>query len=348
MEDFLKSIQEISKSLKSIEEKRISFSQDFRKFLISNNLIENSNEMSLDKIKIAGIDGSILKKSLHGIDIVIKRAVGVIYTFENNKLVKTDYFPSEFPSPIPEVIKDAIPENELGVLLNIIRERKEIEISLQVLKKFKPDFLILDGSIIPHYTFSTDSTGIISDEWKKMIKKYIKMLSLALNMNVSVFGVIKDSRGKRFGEFLVENFSQLKNNPLLEKFKDTYVLSNVLQHKEFTIPFTYSSNPKSHPILKHFPEEISSKIFCFYSKPSKYDRPLRIDFLKKGENHKKITSLLISLAVSDNYGIPSILIEADRRARLPKKYVEKLYTSILSSLGFSYLLLEKRGERRPI
>jgi len=67
----------------------------------------------LDGIKIAGIDGGVVKKSLHGVDLRLSRAVGVVFSYSKNKLEKVEYHPSPFPTPIPNLIFDPYSELEL-------------------------------------------------------------------------------------------------------------------------------------------------------------------------------------------------------------------------------------------
>src|SRR3972149_8318649 len=42
---------------------------------------------SLEGMKIAGVDGGLVKKSFHGIDLMLLRAIGVIFSYDNGLYV---------------------------------------------------------------------------------------------------------------------------------------------------------------------------------------------------------------------------------------------------------------------
>ncbi|MEM5855697.1 MAG: hypothetical protein QW472_05285, partial [Candidatus Aenigmatarchaeota archaeon] len=60
------------------------------------------------------------------------------------------YYPEPLPSPIPNVIFDPFSELEFELNSNMQRQMIEVEIATEAIKKFKPDLLLLDGSIVPH------------------------------------------------------------------------------------------------------------------------------------------------------------------------------------------------------
>ena len=74
---------------------------------------------------VAGIDSGLLQKSLHGIDLILIRAVGVVYYFKNGKLNDVKYYsPSSFFEPI--IFQDPFSDIELDLATNVIRQKKKL------------------------------------------------------------------------------------------------------------------------------------------------------------------------------------------------------------------------------
>ncbi len=344
METFLERIDDLVKVVKAIENKKIELGKILR------------NELKIEKIEkfpqknafsVASVDGGLLKKSLQGIDIVVVRAAGVIYSIENSKVKKIDYFPKN-PEPKPSIWFEPYSQIEFEIKASIERQREEIELATQIVKKFNPDFILLDGSIIPHYTLPSKDS-LIFDCFTEMIKAYKNFFDEIKKSKTLCVGVVKDSRGKRFSEVVKDSISIPPTYiVLLEKMRDTNLLSYVLKEGECIPPFEYTSSPDTHPLLSYFPKGVSSLVYSFYLRVSSYDEPIRIDFFadKGVGSYKKIASLIQLLTPSKLYSIPSPLIEADKRARLKEIEIEKIYNRFVSKLGPFYSLFQKRRERK--
>ena len=344
MGSFLERIDNLVKVVKTIERKKI----EFGKFLRNKLKIEKIEEFSQEKVfSVASVDGGLLKKSLQGVDIIVVRAAGVIYSIKGSKVERIEYFPKN-PEPKPSIWFEPYSQIEFEIRANIERQREEIELATQIVKKFNPDFMLLDGSIIPHYTLPSKDS-LIFDCFTEMIKAYKNFFAEIKKSRSLCVGVVKDSRGKRFSEVVKDSISIPPTYLiLLEKMRDTNLLSYVLKDGECIPPFEYTPSPENHPLLSHFPKDISSLIYSFYIRVSPYDDPIRIDFLAdKGVNsYKKIASLIRLLTPSKLYSIPSPLIEADKRARLKEIEIEKIYNRFVSKLGPFYSLFQKRRERK--
>ena len=81
-------------------------------------------------------------------------------------------------------------------------------------------------------------------------------------------------------------------------------------------------------------------IYCFYLKTVPRDFPLRVEFLAGHKDPSRradqIASVLYPLSSHHaEYGIPSILIEADARARLHQADLDLVIESIITRIGFS-------------
>jgi hypothetical protein len=231
----------------------------------------------------------------------------------------------------------------------------EITSAIESMKKFKPDITLLDGSIIPHYTPKPDNP-ILKEYYDKLIETYRSLFRLSLENKMILAGVIEDSRGVKFCDILVRMvLSQVESEIskelklVLEKTKDSNLLYYVLEKGERTCAFNYSKNPRIHPILKEF-EGMSNSFYSFYIKTVEFDRPLRVDFLGFGNELDvvdKISCILMQTSGHSGYGLPSVLIEADQRARLSEKDLDMFYSDLVNRIGNVSTLFKMRREVRP-
>jgi hypothetical protein len=351
MEDFLKAVESLVKEIKIAEDKRKKLADIIRNSkILSNEFLEDSLIKKVEKreenFSVAGIDSGMVRKSLHGIDLILIRAVGVIFYFENGKLKRVEYYsPSTFFEPV--VFQDPFSEIELDTVTNIFRQTKEVKTANSVLNEFKPDFIFMDGSILPHYVPNIDKDSLLYPYFKSMIDSYKSLFSGIKNSKTILAGIIEDSRASRFCNLISEILKLDKDlSIVLEKSKDTNLLDYVLKRGERTSTFYYSSylDRALNSSLKDFNlKEFAS----FYIKLSDFDSPLRVDFLNdKDDAASKISSVLSSLIVSEGYSMPSVLIEADIRARLSEKNLEMFYQELAGKLGFISSLRKERRDRR--
>ncbi|MGC8812056.1 MAG: DNA double-strand break repair nuclease NurA [Candidatus Aenigmatarchaeota archaeon] len=354
MKDFIEITEELVKKIEKMEIERRNFGELLRKLPFSSGIedkqifeVEKSN---LENLKIAGIDGGMVKRSLHGIDLMLLRAVGVIFSYSKGKLEKVEYYPEAMPTPLPKIIFEPLHEIEFEINSNYERQIVEVTTASEVIEKFKPSIIFLDGSIIPHYTEKPAKNSILFPTYKKLIQSYLELFLKSREKNTILAGVIEDSRGTRFCELVKEASKDLLEfKPLLETTKDTNLLTYALKVGERTLVFNYSSEPEKHPILKEF-GEFSNCVFSFYLKTAEFDRPIRIDFLAEKDCVKTanfISSVLLALSGHSGYGMPSVLIEADQRARLTEKDLELFYYDLLAKAGNLASLFSLRREQRP-
>ena len=77
---------------------------------------------NLQKLKIGAVDGGLVQAKLHGMNLVVGRAVGVVFDFEAGHLFNTNYVPDAFPSV--EILPFNVPisEREYGISVSINRQ----------------------------------------------------------------------------------------------------------------------------------------------------------------------------------------------------------------------------------
>ena len=351
MEDFLRAVESLAREIKNAEEKRKILAEIIRNSEIhSNEFLEDSLIKPIERIEgnfsVAGVDSGMVRKSLHGIDLILIKVVGVVFYFEDGKLKDAKYYsPSTFFEPI--IFQDPFSEIELDAATNIFRQMKEVKAAEKVLKEFKPDFILLDGSILPHYVSNLDKDSFLYPYFKDMIAAYKSLFASVKSSKSILAGVIEDSRASRFCNLISENLKIDKELTLiLERSKDTNLLDYVLKKGERTTSFFYSSfleRIAASPLKEFNLREFAS----FYIKLSDVDAPLRVDFLNDKENAaNKISSVLSFLMTSEEYSMPTVLVEADIRARLSEKNLELFYQELAGRLGFLSSLRRERRERR--
>jgi len=360
MKEFIELTENLAKLISDIEAKRKKVGEILRMIstiAVDEDILEEKIILKVQpakaELELAGVDGGLVKKSFHGIDLMLLRAVGVIFSYKDGKLDKVEYYPNSIPTPEPRVVVDPFSELEFEVNSNIERQIKEVTIAKETIEKYEPEILLMHGSVIPHYTFVPDKSSLIFASYRNMIKAYQQLFDTVKKRKTILAGVIEDSRGTRFCEIVSEKILPKQKKSLsaavkltLLRTKDSNLLTYALQKGERTFVFPYSSKQKKHPILREFP---SDQIYSFYLKPVEFDRPIRIDFLgDKGVSvADRLSSILVGLSGHEGYAVPSVLVEADQRAKLTEKDLELFYFDLVNRVGNLPGLYTKRREQRP-
>ncbi len=322
--------------------------------ILEEKIIFPINPCNLHNLTVAGVDGGLVKRSFHGIDLMLLRAVGVIFSYNDNKLSNVEYYPEATPSPEPRTVLDPFSDIEFEVNSSIERLIKETTTAREAIEKFEPDFMLLNGSIVPHYIYVPEKGSLLYENYRRMIESYNKLFDAVKQRKTILAGVIEDSRGVRFCELLNNIFlthvhpnvpTELKI--VLNRTKDSNLLTYVLKKGERSFVFPYSSDADKQPILKELGAR--KQIFTFYLKTAEFDRPIRVDFLadKPIETADKIAPVLLACSGNESYGIPSVIIEADQRARLSEDDLEMFYLDLINRAGNISSLFEKRRNQRP-
>ncbi|MFX1518436.1 MAG: DNA double-strand break repair nuclease NurA [Promethearchaeota archaeon] len=371
-------LREIVRKLKALERDKEMFSLllrggldqiDLDKFpklredgIVERKLVNKVNPTSLTGLRIAGIDGGVVSRLYHAIDIILTKAAAVIFDFSKKKPI-VKYYPTDIP-PL-NVLVNYIPvsRREIETSSSLERAIEEVKTAIGVLDYTKIDLLLIDGSIYPqHYDFAT-STIVARGEL--LTKFYEKLYEKCNEHGTLLVGVVEDSRSTRFTQVLAQilptlikkypklfELLQIDYRGIIQNIKDTDLLYRVLETGERTgcyqlIP---SNNKKSTSRIEvHW----RKNIFAFYLKSVDYDQPTRIEFLnpeqlESVEVADKISSVLYPLSSHHReYGIPSVLIEADARAKIHDYDLDLIYAQLLNRIGRTSSLLRLRRDRRP-
>lgn len=368
-------IEKIAAKLKEDEESRRHFAFELKKVqniiairevdekedaVIEDTLISRISEQPILN-RVAGVDGGLLANEYHGIDLILTRAVGVLFIYNDNKLEKAHYIPTTNPAPEITLISQSLTDLEFRMLSGIKRQTRELIVASEIVKNHNPDILFLDGSIAPHPSLKPQKDSKIMKNYQELIDAYKTLYALCQKRNVLLAGVVEDSRANKFCNVLqniiIPNLdASIKKNldaalAYLEDSRDTHFLHYLMEKGERTFVFKYSKKPLDNPSLSDL-GSFATQVYSFYLKTVDLDRPLRIDFLATQSNISEQAdaiayNLVFRSTLHSVYGIPAILIECDGRAKLSRDDIDIVYASISDKVGKSPSLMELRRNLRP-
>lgn len=320
--------------------------------LLEENLVKKLESQEVNGV-IAGVDSGFVGKGLFSLDIILIKTVSAVFSYKQGKLERANYYPRVFSFPKPYLSNSALDNDEFEVSKSMRRLIEEIDTARETIEKFKPEYMFLDGSIIPQYMDKPRSDSAVADFYKKLIASFEALYSSAEKNKSTIVSCIEDSRGSRFRTILQEQVlskEQEFDGSALDNCYDSVLLDYMLEQGERSIAFKYSPTAKEHPILSDFSEKWASMVHAAYLKPAKYDRPLRIEFLAEAKDVEKkadkIASITYSLSsMHREYAYPTVLIEADLRARLRPDEINIMYEKILDKLGRQFNVRMRRDSR---
>lgn len=300
-----------------------------------------------ERIKICATDGGSAQNSYHGLDIILVRAVSVIAEYFRGKLESIIYYPDAFPEPEIEIVSDPFTDEEFLMKSSLIRQKKEILNTIEAVKKYGPDIVLIDGSIVPHPSSRPQKNSAIYKNYIEVIESLKKLYSIPF-----LAGCSEDSRGRKFCDIVSKKILSRIDSPLIPELKkilagtrDTNLLYHVLDVGERTCVFCYGDSP----VIKDLGEE-GRHIYTFYMKPAEFDRPLRIDFYAEKnpiDVANKIASIVHMLCCHSSYAFPAPLVEADLRAKLKEIDIEVVHRHLVDITGLLPSLMKLRRESRP-
>jgi len=288
---------------------------------------------------IAGVDSGFVSKKLSFLDLVLVRSVGAIFYYENGVLSKADYYPNAFSFPEPLLLKSGLEKDEEQQSVSLERLKAEVGTSIKIIEKYKPNYIFVDGSIVPQYQDKPRKDSKINSDYTSIIHLFEKFYETAEKNNCTIISCVEDSRGTRFKQILQEEILPGTSFPqdLLADSFDAALLDYLLLKGERTFCFTYTKKTESHAILKDLKEKWGKNINVFYLKASDFDKPLRVEFIaseKTKEKADEISGIVYALSsLHREYSYPSVLIEADLRASLNEQDISVVYDKLIDKLG---------------
>jgi hypothetical protein len=322
---------------------------------------------SLSGLKMAGVDGGLIRRGFRSMDLIITRGVAVIFKFGPKEGPVVDFFPDPFPSPIVKPVMLSLSGQELDQLASLERLATELRVTLSVLDEFSTDLILIDGSLFYHPRDRPPAGSVPYDKFQEVMALYRQMYNKAKEKGTTLVGVVKDSRSTRVVSILGEILPHIMKDPsvfemmqgvdyrwLLKISRDCDILDTFLEEGERTFVFRYSSELQQN--INAYPDDLSSwasLIWVTYIKTAQDDLPLRIEVLV-GDGDKDVRSLDRALSAMlpvswqhKEYGIPTPIVEADARARISHNESQIIIDRLMALSGLTYTALEKRRSRNP-
>lgn len=301
------SIREAAEKLSERENKRGKIAEKFNKIdsIDEDSTIKESflaKKIHADKpSSVAGVDGGIVKKRYSSGDVVAARAVAAVFDFGES--LNVDYLPSKSPEPDFQVF-DAAEADSLDK--NAESERLKAETSVILGAMEATSQILIDGSVVPSY---------LEDD--SVLQNYTEMFENA--ESGTLVGVVEDSYGLKLASLLED-----KLGIEVGEIRDTLLMDNILGAEERSFVRRYSTSPVEHPVLSKLNDRHVNRLHTFYVKLSENDLPLRVDYFGDPEEADDIAGTLLALKSSDSYTVPSPIVEADKRAKVPESYIKRL------------------------
>ncbi len=320
-------------------------------------LVKPIEQDALANLTVAGVDGGMLEQQLHGLDLILLRAVVAIFHYNDSRLEWAKYFPSEMSFPRLIDVAEPLDAREFEFLAGMERQLTEIELATEALRANQVKLLLLDGSVVPQYIDRFPHNQSLLERYHKLLNAYTKLYETSAESGALLAGAVKDSRGGRFIDILRHKLLpslgglglEEKELKILERSRDTVLLDHMLGVGERTSIFRYAESPSKY-VLSDL-GEWAMRVYAFYLKTVPFDRPLRVEFIDFRDDPvvtaDRVAPLIYALSSHhDAFGLPSVLIEADVCARLTEEDLSIVRDSIADRLGPS-ALLDLRRNRRP-
>lgn len=331
--------------------------------LVEDRLTLEVGRERLSGMAVMGVDGGVLGRSLHGLDLILVRAVAVLFRYRDGELSGSEYYPRELPTPRLISIDEPLDARELELEVGMQRQLTEIQLARDALAEHEVDAVLLDGSVVPQYVDRSLRKPRLVGLYRELIDAFTGLYRECAESGVPLAGAIKDSRSSRFvgifqrkimpllddGALPPEELRILKENEeVISNSRDTALLDHLLDVGERTFAFSYANPPAR--VLKDL-GAWASRAYAFYIKTVPYDWPIRVEFVDGSATPARaadeVASLIYALSADhDACALPTVLIEADSCARLAQEELTIIQDNITDRLEPS-ASLELRRHRRP-
>lgn len=320
----------------------------------------------LSGLRIAGVDGGLIRRRFRSIDLILTRGIAVVFQFGPEEGPKVDFFPSAFPEPSIRPVMLTLSSPELDQLGSLERIAAELRVTLSILDEFYVDLILVDGSLFYHPRDRPSIGSAVYEKFQEVVALYRQLYHKAREKRTTLAGIVKDSRSTRIVNILSDILPHVLRNPgifemmqgvdyrwLLKFSRDCDLLDTFLEEGERTFAFKYSAeliqntNSLSDDLSKW-----ASSIWVTYLKTARDDLPIRIEILVDESNgtaqiDKALSAILPLSWQHPEYGIPTPVLEADARARISNNETQLIVDRLMALSGLTYATLERRRSRNP-
>jgi hypothetical protein len=335
--------------------------------IVDSDFTKTIEATSLSGLKIAGIDGGLVRRRFRSMDLLLTRGVAVIFQFGPKEGPNVEFFPDPFPEPQIRPMMLTLAGAELDQLASLERVAIELRITLSVLEEFHTDLILVDGSLFYHPRDRPQSGSIVFEKFQEVLSLYKQLYNKARKRGTTLVGIVKDSKSNRVTNLLGDILPHIIRKPeifdmmqgidyrwLLKISRDCDILDTFLSEGERSFIFRYSSELQGNS--NSLPEDLTkwaSSIWVTYLKTARDDLPLRVEILSDGNPDdlwKVDRALAAILPLSwqhPEYGIPAPILEADTRAKISANETQLIVDRLMALSGLTYTSLEKRRSRNP-
>ncbi|QQG39909.1 MAG: DNA double-strand break repair nuclease NurA [Candidatus Aenigmatarchaeota archaeon] len=360
MERILSELSDAAERVKTLEDKRHRlglFLREIKGAAISKDAEILEDRMAipvaadpLKRLRVAGVDGGLVKHAYHAIDLILTRAVAAVFDYADGNLANVTYFPDPLATPRLSVITDPYSEQDFAHAADIERMATEAHV-LSNVSTLSPDLVLADGSLVPHPSSRPKKGDGVWPKYAELLELYKR----AFASHKLLAGVVEDSRSTHFSEMIAAKvLSRVGTDTkelqdILSRTRDTNLLFHVLKPGERSFVFRLG-DPATNAVIADLGEH-ANNLYAFYLKTVEYDRPIRVEFYAKGDAVRtadKLASLILPISSQNaEYGIPAVIIEADSRAKLREEELTTIHSYIVDRVGDLPSLYKLRRESRP-
>ncbi len=335
--------------------------------IIESDFTKKIEPTSLSGLRIAGIDGGLVRRQFRSMDLLLTRGIAVIFHFGPEEGPNVDFYPDPFPEPQIRPMMLTLSGAELDQISSLERVATELRVTLAVLEEFHTDIILVDGSLFYHPRDRPQTGSVVFEKFQEVLALYKQLYNKARKKGTTLVGIVKDSKSSRVTNLLGDILPHIIRKPaifelmqgvdyrwLLKITRDCDILDTYLEEGERSFIFRYSSELQlnSNPLSEDISNWASS-IWVTYLKTARDDLPLRIEILTDGNSEdvwKVDRALAAILPLSwqhPEYGIPAPILEADTRAKISLNETQLIVDRLMALSGLTYTSLEKRRSRNP-
>ena len=322
----------------------------------------------LSGLRIAGIDGGLVRRQFRSMDLILVRGIAVIFQFGPEEGPNVEFFPDPFPEPQIRPMMLTLSGTELDQLASLERVAAELRVTLAVLDKFHTDLILVDGSLFYHPRDRPQMGSAVYEKFQEVLSLYKQLYNKTRKKGTTLVGIVKDSRSSKVTSILGDILPHIIRDPaifemmqgvdyrwLLKISRDCDILDTFLNEGERSFVFKYSSELQN--TSNSLPDDLTSwasSIWVTYLKTARDDLPLRIEILTDPDSVDEVWKIDKALAAilplswqHPEYGIPTPILEADTRARITANETSMVIDRLMALSGLTYTTLEKRRSRNP-
>jgi len=219
--------------------------------------------------------------------------------------------------------------------------REELSLLYESLKKRNPEYALIDGNVLPQAIDRPQNSSNLYNNYEDLLQDFVKIYDFCNSNDICLIGCVEDSRANSFIKLLD------LDKKVINSTNDILFLNFILE-KGFAISFFPIFATESNLIYNDLQQYGKFNFYASYIKVNE-DYPLRLELLQNNYSAQKLKDIKGFMAYISNYAkdycFPSVLLDADKQAKLTHKEEEIIKTLVTSSL-IPYGIKPLRRERR--